>query len=224
MTQVLWFALTVAVYLVSRSLYGRYKWVVLQPLVVSPVVLVLLLIGLKQPYADYHTGTASLNYLLGPATVAFAIPMHKYFDLLKRHAVEIVTSVAAGALVAILTSVPLAKLLHLSLATTLSLAPRSVTTPFAMAISSSVGGVPTLTAVFVIVTGVYGGVVGPMIMRWFAIRTPVARGALMGVGAHGAGTAKAFELGQVEGTVSSLTMVLAGVVTLILVPLVLPLL
>ncbi len=223
MTEVLWFAVTVAVYLISRKLYGRYKWLVLQPLVVSPVVLVLLLTYLKQPYAEFRTGTASLNYLLGPATVAFAIPMHKHFDLLKKHAVEIIASVAAGALVAIVTSVPLAKVLHLSLQTTLSLAPRSVTTPFAMAISGSVGGVPTLTAIFVIVTGVYGAVVGPVLMRWLAIRTPVARGALMGVGAHGAGTAKAFELGAVEGTVSSLTMVLAGVVTLLITPAVLAL-
>jgi putative effector of murein hydrolase len=180
MTALLWFAATVAVYAISRRLYGRYKWLVLSPLLVSPVVLVLLLTWLKQPYADYAAGTGSLGFLLGPATVAFAIPMHKHFDLLKKHAVEIITSVAAGSLVALLTSVPLAKVIHLSLATTLSLAPRSVTTPFAMAISSSVGGVPTLTAVFVIATGLFGMVAGPLVMRWFAIRTPIARGALMG--------------------------------------------
>jgi predicted murein hydrolase (TIGR00659 family) len=224
MMALFWLAATVGIYLASRRLYSRYKWLVLSPLLVSPVVLVLLLSWSGRPYAEYQAGAGTLSSLLGPATVAFAIPLHKHFDLLKKHALEIFASVGTGSLAALVTSVPLARLAHLSGDLTMSLAPRSVTMPFAVPLSGAIGGVPTLTAVFVMATGLFGIVAGPLVIRALSIKDPVAQGALLGVGAHGAGTAKAFEFGAVEGTVASLTMVLAGVITILITPVVLRLL
>jgi predicted murein hydrolase (TIGR00659 family) len=219
-TLMLWPILTLAVYVGSKRIYGRRRWIILSPLLVSPVALVALLSVTATPYGDYMAGTHWLSYLLGPATVAFAVPMHRHFDLLKKHAAEILGSVAAGALVALVTSVPLAEWVHLGGQTVLSLAPRSVTTPIAMDISRAIGGVPTMTAVFVIITGLFGLAAGPVVIRLLHIRTPIARGALLGMGAHGCGTSKALEFGPVEGAVASLAMVLGAGVTILIAPLV----
>lgn len=220
MMMLLWPILTVTTYAGSKRLYGRHRWIILSPLLISPVVLVALLSVTASPYGDYMAGSRWLSYLLGPATVAFAIPMHRHFDLLKKHGAEIVGSVGAGALVALITSVPLAERLHLGGQTVLSLAPRSVTTPIAMDVSRAIGGVPTLTAVFVIITGLFGLAAGPAVIQFLRIRTPIARGALLGMGAHGCGTSKALELGALEGAVASLAMVLGAGVTILIAPLV----
>jgi predicted murein hydrolase (TIGR00659 family) len=210
---------TVGSYQAANALYHKYRRILLSPLLISPLVLVGLLIWLDVPYTRYMTGGEWLSKLLGPATVAFAIPLHKHFDLLKRHAAEILASVTAGSVVAVVTGVELAARLHLTPETVRSMAPRSVTTPIAMGVAGAVGGVPTLTAVFVIVTGLFGLVAGPLVIRSLRIRTAVARGALLGMGAHGCGTSKAFEFGALEGTVASVSMVVAGGLTILLAPL-----
>ncbi|TMV35940.1 LrgB family protein, partial [Thioclava sp. BHET1] len=116
----------------------------------------------------------------------------------------------AGTLTAVGTSWLLATLFGLDGAMRLSLLPRSISTPFAMQVSSDIGGLPNLTAVFVVITGVFGAAVGDGLMKWLPLRSPLARGALLGVGAHGAGTAKANEIGSEEGSVAGLLMVLVG--------------
>jgi predicted murein hydrolase (TIGR00659 family) len=219
-----WLVVTIVTYLAAKALYQRRKLILLSPLLISPLVLIGLLLWFNVPYSTYMIGGQWLAKLLGPATVAFAIPLHRHFDLLKKHAAEILASVAAGSLVAVVTGVEMAARLHLSADTVRSMAPRSVTTPIAMGVAGTVGGVPTLTAVFVIVTGLFGLVAGPLVIRSLRIRTPVARGALLGMGAHGCGTSKAFELGSIEGTVASLSMVVAGGLTIVLAPVLLSLL
>lgn len=174
-------------------------------------------------YATYMGGGQWLSFLLGPATVAFAIPIYKNGSLLRRYGLEIGTGVLIGSLIALVSSVLPARLLHLSTETVRSLAPRSVTTPIAMDISQSIGGVPTLTAAFVIVTALIGVAAGPLVIRALGIEAPVARGALFGMGAHGIGTARAFESGETEGTVASLAMIGAAAATVAMAPLVIPL-
>lgn len=215
---------TVLIYLGARRLYAFRRAVLLTPILVGPLAVALVLVASHVPYSAYMTGGGWLSRLLGPATVAFAVPMHKHVRLLKQHAVAMVASVVLGSGVALVTSVGLAAWARLSPTLVGSLAPRSVTTPIAMAIARTVGGDPTMAAVFVIVTAVVGLVVGPLLIRWLPIRTPVARGVLFGMGAHGAGTARAFEMGQVEGTASSLAMILAAGATLLLTPMLFPLL
>jgi predicted murein hydrolase (TIGR00659 family) len=212
---------TVLVYGGAKRLYQRYRKIYLSPMLIGPLVLIVMLNAGRVSYASYmSTGGQWLNFLLGPATVALAIPMYKNLDLLKKHGLEIGVSVVLGSAAALFSSVLPALWMHLGPQVVNSLAPRSVTTPVAMDISRSVGGVPSITAAFVMITALTGLVVGPLVIHGLAIRTPVARGALFGMGAHGAGTARAFEFGSLEGTVASISMIAAAGVTLALMPLV----
>lgn len=215
---------TIVVYWICRSIYTRWRWTVLNPMVVSLVVLVIFVSLTRIPYSTYVSGTHVLTFMLGPATVAFAIPLYKHFHLLKKHALEIVTGLCLGSVTGIVTSVVFGRALDLSHMVTNSLAPRSVTTPIAIQISQQIGGSPVLTAVFVIVTGLIGLILGPLSIRWFRIQSAVAKGMLMGMGAHAIGTSRAFEFGQLEGTFSSLSMIVAAAFTVLAAPLLLPLL
>jgi len=215
---------TVAVYAAVRNLYQRSPRVLFTPILLVPIVLLLLLAVTGISYGAYNKGANILTLLLKPATVAFAIPIYKHFDLLKKHALEIVGSVLIGSLAGISTSMLVGELFRLNPQVVSSLAPRSVTTPIAMEIANRIGANATLTAVFVIITGLLGFIVGPSVIRLLSIESRVSKGILMGMSSHGVGTSKAFELGDVEGTVSSLTMVLAAIATFMMAPLIVPLL
>lgn len=215
---------TVAIYLGSRWLYRRRPRVLLNPIFVSPLLISTgLLIG-RIDYGDYlAAGAQWLSFLLGPATVALAVPMYRNRHLLRRYGLELGAGVILGAAVALVTSVGPVVWLGWDWELAVSLAPRSVTTPIAMEFARTYGGEPVMAAVFVIATALVGIVVGPLLIRWLRIRSAVARGALFGVGAHGIGTARAFEFGETEGTVSGVAMILTAFATLALAPFILPL-
>ncbi|BDG07321.1 LrgB family protein [Anaeromyxobacter paludicola] len=211
-------AATLALYLLARALHRRARAVLLSPLLVVPAVLVTALLRLHVPYARYMQGGRLLGDALGPVTVAFAVPLYRHRALLRRHAAELAAGLACGCLVAVSSSVALARAAGLGGAVALSMAPRSITTPLAMAAASAIGGVPSLAAVFVIVTALVGIVLGRVLVRRLPLASPLSRGALLGLGAHGAGTAQAMELGPVEGTVAGLVMICAGLLVLALAP------
>jgi putative effector of murein hydrolase len=158
--------------------------------------------------------------LLGPATVAFAVPIYEQRGLIRRHWRVLGTGMLVGSVTSMLSSWTLAALFGLNSAMRLSLLPRSISTPFAMTISGEIGGTPDLTAVFVVVTGIVGAIMGEVMLTWFPDYSPLARGAVLGVGAHGAGTAKAHEFGRQEGSVAGLAMVLVGLFNVIFAPIV----
>ncbi|GGH78379.1 putative murein hydrolase (TIGR00659 family) [Pullulanibacillus pueri] len=215
----LFILLTLLIYYASKRLYRWSPKVYLTPLLVTPVVIVLLLLVTHVPFHSYNLGGKWLTAMLQPATIAFAVPLYKYFDVLKKHAIEILTSVFIGALMGMLSSALIAKWLHLDVSLMDSMIPRSITTPIAMNVSSLIGGIPTVTAIVVIMTGILGSIIGPLIIRLFHIDNDLARGVLFGTGAHGAGTSKAFELSSISGTISSVSMILAALFTLCLAPL-----
>ena len=212
------FILTVALYFASKALYARFRSPWLTPLVAVPVVLGVLVLALHIPYPVYFQDTRWLMWLLGPATVAFAVPIYEYRDLLKRHWISLTVGVTVGIVVAVGGSLALAKLLHLSPDLQRSLMTRSISTPFALAVSDKIHAPRDLTALFVIATGVCGMLFGELVLGLVPLRTRLARGALFGAAAHGVGTAKARELGSEEGVVASLTMMIAGVVMVLLAP------
>ncbi|MGF6769813.1 putative murein hydrolase (TIGR00659 family) [Paraburkholderia sp. GAS199] len=212
------FVLTVALYFASKALYARVRSPWLTPLLAVPAVLVALVVLLHIPYPVYFQDTRWLMWLLGPATVAFAVPIYEYRDLLKRHWISLTVGVTVGIVVAVGGSLALAKLLHLSPELQRSLMTRSVSTPFALAVSDKIHAPKDLTALFVIATGVCGMLFGELVLGLVPLRTRLARGALFGAAAHGVGTAKARELGNEEGVVASLTMMIAGVVMVLLAP------
>jgi predicted murein hydrolase (TIGR00659 family) len=212
------FVLTVALYFASKALYARFRSPWLTPLLAVPVVLAVIVLVAHIPYPVYFRDTRWLMWLLGPATVAFAVPIYEYRDLLKRHWISLTVGVTVGIIVAVGGSLALAKLLHLSPELQRSLMTRSVSTPFALAVSDKIGAPKDLTALFVIATGVCGMLFGEIVLALVPLRTRLARGALFGAAAHGVGTAKARELGSEEGVVASLTMMIAGVVMVLLAP------
>ncbi|MFK4442134.1 putative murein hydrolase (TIGR00659 family) [Caballeronia udeis] len=212
------FVLTVVLYFVSKRLYARFPLPWLTPMLTVPVALVAMVLCARIPYPVYFADTRWLMWLLGPATVAFAVPIFEYRQLLRKHWLSLSVGVTVGILVAVGGSLILAKLLHLSPELQRSLATRSVSTPFALAVSDKLHAPKDLTALFVIATGVVGMLFGEIVLAFVPLRSRLARGALFGAAAHGVGTAKARELGSEEGVVASLTMMIAGVIMVLLAP------
>ncbi|WP_067620930.1 LrgB family protein [Alicyclobacillus acidiphilus] len=216
--------MTVVFYWGGKTLYKKVRFVLLNPMITCLIALIVVLLCTHMSYSTYFSRSKLLTDMLNPATVALAIPLYRHFDVLKRHIAEFLLSLACGATVAVTSSVLLARVMRLSGSIALSVAPRSVTTPIAMDISQTLGGIPALTAVFVIITGLSGVILGPLIIRVCRIQSSVAKGTLFGMGCHGLGTARAFEIGQMEGTCASLSMVTAAFITLALAPVLVPLL
>lgn len=214
-----WLAFTLLAYLFSRWIYRRTGRYLLSPLILVPALLLALAVPLHTAYAEYSSNTHWLMLVLGPVTVAFAVPIWQQRRLLMRHWSALMLGMVAGSTASIATSFGLAKALALDSSVTMSLVPRSITTPFAMPLAQNLGGVPELTAVFVMFTGVIGAMLGGVLLKWLPLRSALARGALFGVGAHGAGVSRAHEVGGEEGSVAGLVMVLTGLLNLFAAPL-----
>jgi predicted murein hydrolase (TIGR00659 family) len=213
-----WPLATVLAYALARWAYARHPSVWTSTLVMAPALLIVLAIYLHVGYRDYMLGSHWLMLMLGPVLVAFALPLYEQRAMIKRYWPILVAGIAVGSVIAGLSGWVFGRLFGLSQGVTMSLVPRSIATPFAMSVSSRVGGAPDLTAVFVIVTGVLGASLGQWVRAWLPLRSPLARGALFGMGAHGAGTAKARELAADEGAVAGLVMVLAGLFNVLVTP------
>ncbi|WHX48850.1 CidB/LrgB family autolysis modulator [Paenibacillus woosongensis] len=213
-TGLFWLALTLLIYALSKRLYQAKPSVYLSPLLVTPIVLVIGLMWAHIPYESYNSGGKWLSDMLQPATIAFAVPLYKYYNVLKKHAAVIIVSVLSGSIVAIISSAMLAEWLRLDHELVSSLIPRSITAPIAMSVSQAIGGIPGMTAIFAVITGLLGSIIGPYVLKWFRIENEIARGVLLGTGAHGTGTSKAFELSSLTGTISSISMILAALFTL----------
>ncbi len=213
------FLATLALYFANKKLYRRRRSLLLMPLVLTPMVLVLLLVVTHISYQDYIGETHWLLWLLGPATIAFAVPIYENLSIIRRHWLSLTAGVITAITVEVVSSVWLAKLLTLSEEVQRSLAVRSITTPFALEAAKQLGGQPDLVALFVVITGVFGMAVGDLLFLRLSVRSGLAKGAGLGASSHGAGTAKAYEMGQQEGVVSSLVMMLAGIMTVIGAPL-----
>ncbi|KZE31808.1 putative effector of murein hydrolase [Crenobacter luteus] len=214
------FALTVALYLASKRLNARLGTWWSSPMIVVPLTLIAVLVGARIPYDTYFHDTRWLTWLLGPATVAFAVPIYEHRALIRRHWLSLASGVLVGMPVAVVSSIWLARELGLPQLLQNTLATRSVSTPFALAAAPSFGGQPELAAVFVVLTGVCGMLIGEAMLAVLPVRSRLAKGALFGAAAHGVGTAKAREIGAEEGVVASLTMMFGGLATVLAAPLV----
>jgi predicted murein hydrolase (TIGR00659 family) len=215
---------TVLVYAGALRVYQRVAHPAANPVLVAIVVVIGVLLALDIDFATYDRGGRLIALFLGPAVVALGVPLHLQMSAIMRQRRAILVAMAVGAVVGILAGVLTAVALGGSRAVVLTLVPRSVTTPIALGIAERLGGVPPLAATLVIATGVLGAVVGPAILRRAGVRSPTAFGLALGASAHGAGTARAIEEGDVEGATSGLAIGLMGVATALLAPLVVGLL
>ncbi len=212
--------LTLAAYQLGLWLYTRARLnPLLNPVLIAVCILVGILLATRTEYGVYFEGAQFVHFLLGPATVALAIPLYRQFEAIRRSALAIIASIVTGSATAALSAVAIARLFGVSDTVLVSLAPKSVTTPVAMGIAEQLGGLPSLTAVLVILTGILGAALGPFMLNLLRIRSWSARGLAIGVAAHGIGTARALQINEVAGAFSGLAMGLNALATAALLPL-----
>ena len=220
----LWLTATLLAYQGGYWLYRRSGMnALVNPVLLAIAVLAGLLLATGTSYQDYFNGAQFVHFLLGPATVALAVPLYNHVKHVRALLLPLAAGLLVGSLTAILTAVAVGKLLGASTATVLSLAPKSVTTPIAMGIAERIGGLPPLTAILVIATGVLGAAFGSHLFNALRLRSPAVRGFAMGLASHGIGTARAFQESEQAGAFAALAMGLNGMLTAILLPLLLPL-
>ena len=216
--------ITLIAYLIAQAIYAKARFNPLaNPVLTAVAMLVLLLEVTGTPYATYFEGAQFVHFLLGPATVALALPLYRQWPKLRRSAVPLIGGLVAGSLAAIVSAVGVAALLGASHQTIASLAPKSATTPIAMAVAAETGGIPSLTAVLVISTGIFGAVFARSILNMLRIEDTAVRGFALGVASHGIGTARAFQISEEMGAFAGLGMGLNGVFTAFIVPILMPL-
>lgn len=215
----LWLVVTLGVYVVASALYERTNaFPLAHPVLVSVTVLAAVLVVARVPYGRYFEGAQFINFLLGPATVALAVPLFQNVERMRRAAPAIGIALVCGSVTAIVSALLIARALGATDVVLRSLAPKSVTAPIAMGISEQIGGLPSLTAALVILTGITGAMLVPSVFQAARILDERARGLGIGTAAHGIGTARALMLGSTEGAFSGLAMGLNAIVTALIVP------
>jgi predicted murein hydrolase (TIGR00659 family) len=215
--------ITLVAYQAAYWLYKRSGFSPLaNPVLIAVAMLVALLTVTDTPYQTYFDGAQFVHFLLGPATVALAIPLYTQFRRVKALLVPVIIGLAAGSLTAILSAIAVGKWLGASTPTLLSLAPKSVTTPIAMGVAERIGGIPSLTAVLVIFTGILGAVGARWLFNALHVRDMAIRGFAVGVASHGIGTARAFQVSEQAGAFAALAMGLNGLATALLLPALMP--
>lgn len=215
----LWLALTFVAYLGARRLQQIFKGNPLaNPVLLAAAPLIALLVASGTSYSEYSYGGWVLLWLLGPATVGLAVPLYLNFAEVRGALVPMIAALIVGSLTAVISAVAIGYALGASVETIRSLAPKSVTTPIAMGIAREIGGIPALTAAFVIITGGVGAICGSALFNLVGVTDRRARGFAMGVAAHGMGTARAFQVSLRAGTFSGVAMAINGIVTALLLP------
>ncbi len=218
-TPLLGLTATLLAYIVAYRIYQRTRMNPLaNPVAIAVILLVTLLALTDTPYRTYFDGAQFVHFLLGPATVALAIPLYDQRARLKRLWLPLTLGLIAGVVTAIGSALGIARMLGASRETLLSLAPKSVTTPIAMGIAEKIGGLPSLTAVFVILTGITGAIIARPLLNALGIDSHPARGFAVGVTAHGIGTARAFQVSEQMGAFAGLGMGLTALVTAFIAP------
>lgn len=207
--------LSLVAYLLGSLLKKKFKLGIFNPLLISIIFTILVLVGTSVDYEAYNQGARYLSWFLTPATVCLAIPLYEQWQLLKKNFKAVISGIAAGVLTSLFTVFLLAKIMHLSHAEYVTLLPKSITTAIGMGVSEELGGYVNITVAVIVVTGVLGNIFGELICKIFRIKEPIAKGLAIGSAAHAIGTAKAMEMGEIEGAMSSLSIAVAGILTVV---------
>ena len=212
-------ALTLVAYRVGYVIYERQGLNPLfNPVLIAVTLLVIVLLATKTSYQTYFQGAQFVHFLLGPATVTLAIPLYRQIERIRRSGFAIAISIIIGSLTASLSAIAIVWVLGGTRDSIISIAPKSVTAPVAMGISEKLGGLPSLTAVLVILTGIIGAMIGPPVMNALGIKDWAARGFAMGIGSHGIGTARALQVNELAGAFAGLAMGMNAISTSLLLP------
>ncbi len=221
MNDILWATgLTLGIYLVFLALQNRFKITLLNPLLLSSIIIIIFLLLTKLPYETFENGTSFITFLIGPATVSLALPLYEKLPVLKKHWKIISSVIGIGVLVHALTILVIVFFLKSSDVMIATFIPKSVTTAIAKDISVGLGGIKQLTIVIVVLTGVLGVVVAPYVFKLLGITDPIAKGLSLGSAAHAVGTTKAVEYGEVEASMATLSLIITGILTVVFAPLI----
>ena len=202
-------------YIIGALLKKKFKLAIFNPLLISIVLTIIMLVIADIDYDVYAQGADYLSWFLTPATVCLAIPLYEQWELLKHNVKAVMLGLTAGVLASLTTVLVLSLIMHLSHEEYVTLLPKSITTAIGMGVSEELGGYVTITVAVIIVTGVIGNIFGELICKIFRITEPISKGIAFGSASHAIGTAKAMELGDVEGAMSSLSIAVSGILTVV---------
>lgn len=212
-------ALTLIAFLAGQRLQQKLKSPLLNPILVAVVIVLIFLALTGLPVSDYKAGMGSLSWLLTPATICLAVPMYEQFQVLKKNLPMILAGVAAGSVSCLIVVALFGILVGFDSVLTISLLPKSITTAIGVALSEMMGGMTGVTTAAIVFTGIFASIMGPAFCRLFRLTDPVAMGVAFGTAGHVIGTSKANELSPLTGAVSSLSLVVAGLLTAVVLPL-----
>ena len=205
-----------ATYELGAWLRRKTKISLMNPLLFSIVAVIVILLAGNIDYDTYYSGAIYLSYLLTPATVCLAVPLYEQVELLKKNITAILAGILAGAMTSMICVLALAVLFGFSHQQYVTLLPKSITTAIGMGVSEELGGIVTITVAVIIITGILGNIIAEFVCKLFHITDPIAKGIGIGSASHAIGTAKAMELGEIEGAMSSLSIAVSGIITVVL--------
>lgn len=208
-------ALSLGAYLIGLALQSKFKKGIFNPLLISIMLVIACLAVFKIDYADYNFSAKYLSYLLTPTTICLAVPLYRKLELLKKNFAAIIGGIASGVVTSMGSVFLLCRAFGLGHKMYVTLLPKSITTAIGMGVSEELGGVVTITVAVIILTGVLGSIIAPAVCSIFKITDPVARGLGIGTASHAIGTSRAMEMGETEGAMSSLSIVVSGLLTVI---------
>ena len=208
-------AISLVGYVIGVQLKKKFKLAELNPLMISIIFVVGVVLLFKLDYPSYKKQAEILNYLLTPATIALAIPLYQQLSLLRKNLLAVICGIISGVFASMSSVLAMSVLFSLSHEDFVTLLPKSITTAIGMGVSEELGGIQTITVAVIIVTGVLGNVIGEGVCKLFRITEPISRGLALGTAAHAIGTAKALEMGEIEGAMSSLSIAVAGLLTVV---------
>lgn len=208
-------AISLLAYYAGMWLKKKFKLPIFNPLLISIIITIAVLLCTKMDYKVYYSGAKYISYLLTPATICLAIPLYEQVSLLKKQWKAVVGGIVTGVITSMLCIFAMCLIMGLGHTEYVTLLPKSITTAIGMGVSEELGGYVTITVAVIIITGVFGNIIGEVVCKIFRINEPIAKGLALGTSAHAIGTAKAMEMGEVEGAMSSLSVAVAGLLTVI---------
>lgn len=207
--------ISILTYEAGALLKKKFKLAIFNPLLIAVTVTIIVLIVLNIDYASYYEGAKYLSYLLTPATVCLAIPMYEQMELLKHNWKAVMAGILSGVITSLACILAMVAVFGLSHETYVTLLPKSITVAIGMGVSEELGGYVTITVAVTTITGILGNMIGEGVCRLFRIKESVAKGVAMGTASHAIGTARAMEMGEIEGAMSSLSIAVAGLLTVV---------
>ena len=219
-TEIFGVILTILFFNIGIYIQKKTNKPIFNPLLIAILGIILFLSITKIPYESYKLGGDRINFFLGPVTIVLAVPLYKQFDLFKKYLLEILIGISCGVVVSFISIKLIGHFTNADVDIINSLIPKSITTHMGISLTKTLNGVEAITVVSIILTGILGAIISPIVFKIGKINNPVAKGIALGTSAHALGTTKALEMGEVEGAMSGLSIGISGIITVILIPII----